>query len=169
MDIEEREVNKDEIGNYPHPSYSPALVSEDSVGWIQQCRAICWDPHTETTFISGPGCYEDSGFFEVEEPGDDPEDTQPDFYQCYDDPPVDFGVTTFPFHEACYTVLAKRLGYDDPSEIDKHALCAALRKFNNDAYSLGLDYGGVETEQNWCCRHGEEVRSQEPPSAQSLH
>lgn len=159
VDIAEEEVARDENDDDAEViySYSPALVSEQSIEWIAQCRAICYDPSTEATFISGSGAYDDHGFFEVEEPGGDPDDMQPDFYQCYADPPVEWGVTTFPFHEACYRVLAKRLGYDDPSEIDKYALCAVMRKFNNGVYTLGLDYAGVEIEQTWCARQGEEV------------
>lgn len=138
-------------------TYSSSVMSEESTQWLVRCRALCFDPETEAVFISGVGYYDDLGFFEVCEPGDDPDDTQADMYQCYEDPPVDWAVGTFPFHEACYRMFAQRLGYDDPKEIDKHALLTVMRKYHNSAYSLGLDYGGVEIEQCWMTRRGEEV------------
>lgn len=138
-------------------SYSPSLVSEESIQWVHQGRAICYDHNTETPFITGPGYYDDYGGFEVTEPGDDPDDPGPDYmYQCYWGEVGDWVLRTFPYHEACYKVLAKRLGYNDASDIDKHALCNVMREHNG-AYSLTLDYGGFDLEQTWACRRGEEV------------
>ncbi|KAF2993586.1 hypothetical protein E8E13_000514 [Curvularia kusanoi] len=138
-------------------SYSSSVLFEESTQWLAKCRALCFDPETGAVFISGVGYYDDCGFFEVCEPGDDPYDTQPRAYQCYEEFPSDWAVGTFPFHEACYRMLAERLGYDNPKEIDKHALLTVMRKYHNSAYNLGLDYGGVETDdQSWMTRRGEE-------------
>ena len=44
------------------------------------------------------------------------------------------------------------------SEIDTYALYKVFKQYDNSVYELGLDYGGIETEQTWTCRRGEEVR-----------
>jgi hypothetical protein len=138
-------------------SYSPSLVSEESTKWVHQCRALCYDSSNEAVFLSGVGHYDDYGYFELREPGSDPHDTNPDMYHCYEDS-GEWEVLTFPFHEACYRVLAERLGYDESSEIDTYTLYKVFKQYNNSVYELGLDYGGIETEQTWACRRGEEVR-----------
>jgi hypothetical protein len=67
----------------------------------------------------------------------------------------------FPFHEACYTVLAQTLHDDvDISRIDKDALYATMRQINQDdgvCSSLHLDYGHEKHgEQFWISEPGEE-------------
>ena len=139
------------------PPYSPSLVSTESVQWIHQCRALCYDSSNEAVFLSGLGHYDDYGYFEIREPGNDPHDTDPDMYHCYEDD-GEWEVLTFPFHEACYRVLAERLGYDKSSEIDTYTLYKVFKQYNNSVFELGLDYGGVQTVQTWDSRRGEEVR-----------
>jgi hypothetical protein len=151
------EASVSENSAFEEYSYSPSLVSEESTKWIHQCRALCYDSSNEAVFLSGVGHYDNYGYFELREPGSDPHDTNPDMYHCYEDS-GEWEVLTFPFHEACYRVLAERLGYDESSEIDTYTLYKVFRQYNNSVYELGLDYGGIETEQTWACRLGEEVR-----------
>lgn len=69
-------------------------------------------------------------------------------------------IPVFPFHEACYRLLARSLfGDDDVEQIDKDALYSAMSQLLNYLpRSLKLDYGDlVSIEQTWECRSGEEV------------
>ena len=64
------------------------------------------------------------------------------------------------FHEACYRLLAKRLGYVDSDEIDKHVLFNVMLEKNNGYSCLMVDYGDAQSlgQQWWYCQPGEEVR-----------
>ena len=69
----------------------------------------------------------------------------------------------FPFHEACYTILARAL-YNDPdtTRIDKDALYTTIilhEQVDGRYNSLSLDYGHFDnSEQFWLSNAGYEVR-----------
>ena len=70
--------------------------------------------------------------------------------------------STFPFHEACYRVLARHMGYQDPEEINKDILHEVMCEYSEDCLSnLELDFGGLVVQQFWNCTPGEEVCSSE--------
>jgi hypothetical protein len=67
----------------------------------------------------------------------------------------------FPFHEVCYDILTKNLGYKNKQEIDKDALFSTMDgHFEAYGSSLILDYGADHgAEQYWDCISGCEVRT----------
>lgn len=67
----------------------------------------------------------------------------------------------FPFHEACYALLARSL-YDsaDPACIDKDVLYKVMQELVDGA-TLRFDYGGIwGADQFWDSYPGEEVSFQ---------
>lgn len=142
-------------------SYDPRLLIKKDVAWLDQCRTLGFNPQTRKTFMSGIGTYDDGGSFAVREAGTDPNDPHPGTgYPCYTPNGLEFDGITFPLHEACYSILAKRLGYDDPADINRDALFETVRPIgegNND--SLRVDYGCELSHQYWENRPGEEVYS----------
>ena len=67
----------------------------------------------------------------------------------------------FPFHEACYQLLARRLfNIPDIRRIDKDTLYSAMSRLYQSewASTLNLNYGHSNVmEQFWLCILGEEV------------
>lgn len=147
---------------YEGTSYDPRLLVQEDVKWLDRCRTLGYNaeaPGVTKAFISGLGRYDDYGSFRIKRPGDDPNDIGAEEYDCYTNGGSDSDDPTFPFHEACYRVLARHLGYKSPSEIDKDVLYEIMRQ-NSEEWGgvLNLDYGGPRAEQFWSCQPGEEVR-----------
>ncbi|OAL57354.1 hypothetical protein IQ07DRAFT_528128 [Pyrenochaeta sp. DS3sAY3a] len=125
-------------------SYDPTLLQDDDVRWIDRCRVLAINN-------AAPGVRKD------------PIDTGTNDHSCfetYDDdmPPA------YPFHEACFQVLTRRLGYENPNEVDKDVLYTVMTQFCAD-YSrmLALDYGSEqECGQFWECMPGEEYTVSDP-------
>ena len=149
---------------YEENSYDPRLLAAKDVEWLDRCRTLGYNPDTKKTFISGLGQYADYGSFEVNVAGDDPNDPHLFEYEVYQLGVGDIEEPTFPFHEACYRVLARRLGYDDPVEINKDVLYTLMREKSGERSCMMLDYGGMESLglQFWDCQPGEEVQFHSP-------
>jgi len=73
-------------------------------------------------------------------------------------------VTTFPFHEECFQLLTKCLGYENRKEVDKDVLYAVMmQKVEELARHLELDYGKIDgADQFWECYAGEEWSVADP-------
>jgi hypothetical protein len=132
--------------NIPGSNEMPLLILEEEVEratyWLQECRALCFDattPGPTKAFISGPGCCNARGVFCTED-----DDTE---YYCYS-VPYNFVVEpAFPFHEACYKVLTRNLGYEDALY---SAMLQCRNMKNGDCNDLDLDYGDdVEPNHFW--------------------
>ncbi|KAF9690589.1 hypothetical protein EKO04_011428 [Ascochyta lentis] len=145
---------------YEGCSFDPRLLALEDIKWLDRCRTLGYNAQASgitKAFISGLGRYDDYGSFRIKKPGNDPNDIGADEYDCYRAGGGDIDDSTFPFHEACYRVLARNLGYEDPKEIDKDVLYGIMRQCSEEWGSvLNLDYGGVEAEQFWSCQPGEE-------------
>ncbi|KAF2822617.1 hypothetical protein CC86DRAFT_80701 [Ophiobolus disseminans] len=144
-----------------HHTYDPIGLSRRDVKWMDRCRVLAINADLESgkrAFISGRGQYDESFGFIVEKYGSDPR--EPHWgkhmaHHCYDG---DAETNTFPFHEECYKVLAKCLGYETKNGIDKDILHAVMtQKISKCKRMLDLDYGGIAgAEQWWICHSGQE-------------
>ncbi|KAJ4368653.1 hypothetical protein N0V86_009562 [Didymella sp. IMI 355093] len=149
--------NLAEGGYYEEVSYDPRVLTKKDIVWLDQCRTLGFNPDTQKAYITGLGSYAGWGDFETSETGADPNDPRPQLYPCYISEGGELNDPTFPFHEACYAVLAKRLGLENPADISKdvlykvaHVLC------EGNAESLTLDYGGQFSNDLWPNPPGEE-------------
>jgi hypothetical protein len=168
----QNELFKDELAKgryYEELSYDPRVLTKKDVAWLDQSRTLGSNPDTQKAYITGLGRYAGWGDFETSEAGADPNDPRPQLYPCYISEGGELDVPTFPFHEACYAVLAKRLGFEDPADISKdvlykvaHVLC------DGNAECLTLDYGCRSWSQFWSNPPGEEVSSPISPSSTLL-
>ncbi|CAO2649834.1 Nn.00g011260.m01.CDS01 [Neocucurbitaria sp. VM-36] len=146
--------------------YDPTTLPPENIQWIDRCRCIAFNAKASgitKVFISGRGRYDDYGSFQIKKPGNDLNDTGSDNHTCFytydnnDDP-------AFPFHEACFKILAKTLGHADPTLVNKDVLYAVMCQ-NIEDYDrvLDLDYGLVQPhEQFWECLPGEEYTVCDP-------
>ncbi|KAF1846217.1 uncharacterized protein K460DRAFT_386525 [Cucurbitaria berberidis CBS 394.84] len=147
-------------------TYDPSILNPEDVKWIDRCRCLGFNadaPGVTKAFISGRGTYNDYGGFDIKKPGRDPNDTGEDQHSCFYsyDPNT---LPAFPFHEACFDILAKSLGYDDRSMVNKDVLYTIIAQ-NLDKYLRAprLDYGLVqECGQFWECLPGEEYSVSDP-------
>ena len=146
--------------NYEKESYDPRLLHSEDVEWTDRCRTLGYNPNTGKAFISGLARYAIYGDVEIYEPGNDPNDPQLREYDVYQESTGELDDPTFPFHEACYRLLAKRLGYVDSAEIDKDVLFNVMLEKNIGYSCLMVDYGDTQSlgQQWWYCQPGEEVR-----------
>jgi hypothetical protein len=146
---------------YEECSYDPRIVNKKDVAWLDQCRTLGFNAFTKRAYITGLGQYESWGDFAISEPGTDPMDphrNQGIPYPCYLPDGGEIEDPTYPFHEACYAILAKRLGFADPTDIDKTVMYKAARTLcKDDACCLTVDYGVEGGDQFWTNRPGEEV------------
>lgn len=137
---------------------------EDSKS-LNRCKILAYNPETPgitKAFISGRGQYVDYGSFQIKKSGENKNDPGMDSYECYTASSGDTMNPTFPFHEACYRVLARHMGYQDPEEINKDILHEVMCEYSEDCLSnLELDFGGLVVQQFWNCTPGEEVCSSE--------
>ncbi|KAH8723762.1 hypothetical protein GQ44DRAFT_740757 [Phaeosphaeriaceae sp. PMI808] len=132
---------------YEHHSYDPPKTKPEKLQWIDRCRVLAVNQELEEgerVFISGRGRDSSASIHAV--------------YHVYDDDDDDANADTerqppaFPFHEACFKILTKCLGYESkPRELNKDILHA-----DEWSSSLDLDYGPVQQEQSWQCHAGEE-------------
>jgi hypothetical protein len=159
---------KDKMYKYfEERSYDPSILEFDDLEWTARCRCLAFNAAATgatKAFISGRGRYDDYGSFQVMKRGRDINDTGKDFHQCYS-----FGSneeTAFPFHEACYRIFSRSLGYGDEKDVDKDVLHNIMNQ-NVEYYGrvLSLDYGNTQSShQFWECLPGEEVSLRRTPS-----
>jgi hypothetical protein len=157
---------------YEEYSYDPSVSKFENFQWINRCRCLAFNTAATgvtKAFISGRGQYDDYGSFRVLKEGSDANDTGEDHYSCYfSSDPND--MYAFPFHEACYKILSRRLGCDDEKGIDKDVLYSVMKQ-NGKEYGrcLDLNYGGIQgMKQFWECLPGEEVCSHRTSSLLEL-
>jgi hypothetical protein len=126
--------------------------------WLDQCRCLSFNSETNKAYISGRGEYDDWGAFNVTEAGNDPNDSGEKELDCFD---AVASYTSFPFHEACWKVLARVLGCANWREVDKdvmHGIMAVHKNDRNRRRGLTLDYGLQSPHgQFWECEPGEEA------------
>lgn len=144
-------------------SFDPSILKLSDVAWITRSRALAFNaraPGVTKAFITGRGGqYSDFGTFDVKKPGRDPNDTGDVTHYCFHSYDPD-EVPAFPFHEACYAILVKSLGYENPMMVNKDALYSVMSQLVEEgSSSLDLDYGlDGGFEQFYECNPGEEVR-----------
>lgn len=146
---------------YEGNSYDPRVLTEKDIAWLKQCRTLGFNPDAKKAYITGLGQYAGWGEFETNERGTDPMDPyrgDVKGYPCYLEDGGDIDDPTYPFHEACYAILAKRLGFGGPADIDKDVMYKTVRTLCGDGGgSLMVDYGVDGGEQFWANQPGEEV------------
>ena len=146
---------------YEEHSYDPSILKFDDLQWTARCRCLAFNAAatgTTKAFISGRGRYDDYGSFEVMKRGRDVNDTGKDYHQCfYSFEPNE--EAAFPFHEACYRIFSRNLGYDDEKGVNKDILYSIMKQnVHNYGRVLSLDYGGIQSfHQFWESLPGEEV------------
>jgi hypothetical protein len=146
---------------YEEHSYDPFILNFDELQWTARCRCLGFNaaaPGATNTFISGRGRYVDYGCFDITKQGRDINDPSKDFHRCFDSYEPD-EEPAFPFHEACYKLLSRDLGFVDEKGLDRDVLYRILKQ-NVDrlARGLSLDYGCIQgANQFWECLPGEEV------------
>jgi hypothetical protein len=141
-------------------AYDPAIMQIKDIRWLDRCRASAFNPSAGQTgkgYISGRGRYSDYGSFDIKKPGTDPNDTGEAELNCTSYNEEEH--VSFPWHEACFEILAKSLGCGGWREVDKDLLYWVFKtSMDDERGSLGLEYA-LESEcgQFWECLPGEEV------------
>jgi hypothetical protein len=161
LDVSDSEEDDSNFSWEEQCKYDPEKLDLQEVAWMGVCRALCFDPSTggfNNAYITGRGHAADAGLFEIDKPGNDPNDPHPEEIFMYTTWHRD-EILGFPFHEVCYDILAIHLGYKDRQEIDKDVLYSAMSQNVLDHNSaLNIDYGAIEgKEQYWSCESGYEV------------
>ncbi len=142
-------------------SFDPSLLSVADMKWIHRCRVICLNPDApgvSKAYFSGRGVGYCWGSFEPRKPSTDPNYPDPEpAFTCYYT--VDEPYPAFPFHEACFKILAKCLGSDDPCAVNKDKIYDIMDRMTDEyGRTLPLNYGPVTyKEQYWSTQPGEEV------------
>ncbi|KAF1944979.1 hypothetical protein EJ02DRAFT_420029 [Clathrospora elynae] len=147
-------------------TYDPGILQPEDVKWANRNRCLAFNPSAPgvtKAYISGRGWYEDFGKFRVLKPGRDPNDTGEIFLTCFYAYESD-EIASFPFHEACFEVLAKTLGYTSGRMVDKDVLYGVMATNMQDSdRRLSLDYGLVQDfREGWQCVPGEEYSLCDP-------
>ncbi|KAI4952670.1 hypothetical protein J4E91_003142 [Alternaria rosae] len=120
-------------------SFDPRLLRLDDVRWINRVRALAIN-HERKAYISGRGRYDDYGFLDIKGPGRDPNDPGEDALNLTSYTGGE-GNQAFPFHEACFDILAMSIGLENGRDIDKHVMWRTLSALLVDATPvLDLDY-----------------------------
>lgn len=140
-------------------SYDPGKVNSRNLAWMDACRALTFNADAKgitKAYITGRGHETEFGRFSITTPGDDPNDSGLDEVCLYDTDDENVG-PAIPFHEVCYQIFARSLGYEDAKEIDKDVLYGVMnRKIIGSR--LDLSYGDIEGPcQYWDSRSGFEV------------
>ncbi|KAF3047594.1 hypothetical protein E8E12_010671 [Didymella heteroderae] len=139
-------------------AYDPEKLEADEVRWLNRSRALSFNPDASgitKAFISGRGRYDDYGSFRVRKPGQDRNDNHEDDLTCFHAYNPD-QIPCYPFHEECYKILSKVLGYDRYQAVDKDVLYGVMTAHADDR-GLRLPYGNISgPEQFWECIPGEE-------------
>jgi hypothetical protein len=151
------------------PIRDPEQEVLEDARWVHECRVLGYNPDapgSTKAFISGPGHCKANCTFHIDKAGNDPNDLGADQYATYHKCHANtVAEPVFPFHEACYRVLTRRLGYKHPKDINKDALYSVMLECRDqvtfDACTLDLDVGNAEANNFWCGDMGSEVCIQE--------
>jgi hypothetical protein len=154
---------------YEEHSYDPEKLKRKDVQWIDRCRVLGLNGELKgkkRAFISGRGRYSDYFDFNVKKFGDDPRDPiigEHPVYHCYE--PAEM-IMTFPFHEECYKLLTRCMGYKSRKRVNKDVLYdIMIQNVQELGSDLSLDYGDVEgAEQFWESYAGHEWSVADPRS-----
>jgi hypothetical protein len=145
-------------------SYDPDKLQAEEIRWLNRCRALSFNPNASgitKAFISGRGRYDDYGGFRVVTTGRDPNDNHEGDLTCFHAYNPD-EIPCYPFHEECYKILAKVLGYEKYQAIDKDVLYGVMTAYANNR-GLDLPHGSISGgEQFWECSPGEEYSVCDP-------
>lgn len=147
---------------YEKYSYDPRIVTRKHIMWQHKCRTLGFNPDIGRAYITGLGESSAFGSFDLYEQEDDPLEVyhvRNIINPCYV-VDSDYKEPTYPFHEVCYTLLAKRLGFNETAEMDKdivYEVACALCEGNRAC--LNVDYGVGNVGKFWKSRPGEEVIS----------
>ena len=159
---DDRDAKYGSYKSFEDVCYDPTLLPLADIQWTDRCRALGWNDDSmdgTRAFFTRRGRYDDYGNFNTPNPRHGQEDSWEETnFPCYSS--LERGEeAVFPFHEACYTILAKCLGYKDRRFVDKDTLYLVMEQ-NSREYgrALNLDYLVLEEpEQMWSCEWGEEV------------
>jgi len=113
---------------YEENSYDPTIVKREDVRWIDRCRALGLNRELKgkkRAFISGRGRYSDLFTFDVNKSSSDPRDPNSSEHPAYHSWEPEEQTAAFPFHEECYKLLTRCMGYASRKEVDKDALYEA--------------------------------------------
>ena len=148
-------------------SFDPRLIGLDDVRWINRVRALALNPERKA-YISGRGRYYDYGSLDIEGPGRDPNDPGEGSLNITSYASGD-EQQAFPFHEACFDILAKSIGLES-RDINKHVM---LRTFSallaNERPVLDVDYQVFSgNEQFWHNGAGSEYEVCDPSPRPAL-
>jgi hypothetical protein len=137
-------------------TFDPRLLRLDDYMWINRCRALAINDQRKA-YISGRGRYNDYGYFDVMGDRRDPNDPgdSPLNLTSYNEGEEN---QAFPFHEACFDILAKSIGLDKGRDVDRDVMWEVIRAHLGDQRPvLELDYKiGTAQEQFWCNNPGQE-------------
>ncbi|KAH7092485.1 hypothetical protein FB567DRAFT_588761 [Paraphoma chrysanthemicola] len=157
---------------YEKHAYDPDKVTKEGVQWTDRCRVLGLNTDLDEekkAFISGRGRYDDLYDFRIKKAGLDPKDnghSEHSVFHAYEpnEPGEEQQIPTFPFHEECYKLLARRLGHRNRKDIDKDILYEVMAQLTEPwPRVLALDYGNFDgAEQFWECHAGEEWVIQDP-------
>ncbi|KAF3050559.1 hypothetical protein E8E11_004382 [Didymella keratinophila] len=131
---------------YEEYSYDPRIVTNKDVAWLDQCRTVGFNADSKKPYITGVGQYTSGGDFETK------------LIHATGKMVAILQTPRTRFIEACYAILAKRLGFGDPADIDNTVTYKAARTLcESDASCLTVDYGDEDLgEQFWSNRPGDE-------------
>ena len=157
----EDEHDEDEI--FEDSGYDPTILQPSDFQWTSRCRALGWNssaPCETKAFITGRGGGGLYGEFEVYQLTTDPNCNGIGTYICYWDPRGE-ETPVFPFHEACFSILARSLGYENRRMVDKDWMYLVMEKNSKEgSNTLYLDFDVLEEpEFSWRSEPGFEVSS----------
>lgn len=165
----------DSLYNYHEEhTYDPEKISREDLQWIDRCRVLGINPELDDerkAFISGRGRFDGHFDFEIGSAGSDPRDPKIDNHPLYHCCEPETDTATFPFHEECFKLLVKCLGYENRKEVDKDVLYAVmLQNVEKFAAHLTLHYEKLEgDDQYWECYAGHEWCVANPGAKDGIH
>ncbi|PHH84129.1 hypothetical protein CDD83_2435 [Cordyceps sp. RAO-2017] len=153
----------------PDCRYNPRLVSYQSIAWLSKIRCLGSNEEAKgpsKAFITGPASYKGDQEIAVKK-GTDRNQPKAKTMCCYGEDPYQESEMAFPFHEACFEVLARLLtGTPDAKSVDKDVLFEAMENFvdsDREGVSMELDYGAITgSQQYWQSIQGEEYCAAQP-------
>jgi hypothetical protein len=130
--------------------FDPRLVGLEDFRWVNRVRALALNPEGKA-YISGRGRYYDYGALDVLGTGRDPNDPGETSLELttYNE---DESSQAFPFHEACFDILAKSIGLEKGKDVDKDVMWKTLSTLLVDEMPvLEVDYNLRLGHQQWWC------------------
>ncbi|KAG9194263.1 hypothetical protein G6011_04298 [Alternaria panax] len=153
-------------------SFDPRLIRLEDLLWLNRSRALALNHESDRdyskAYFSGRGLYGGLGGFDVKKPGRDPNDPGESSLNvtAYDGEEN----MAFPFHEACFNILANSIGPEKGSKVDKDVMREVIRaQLVDQRPVLDIDYKlTMAQEQFWINVPGEEYAVCDPGPRSSL-